>query len=242
VGLLACPRDGLEALVARLVANAQDAEQGTGGGESDGAAWRTPPTPVLKVGGRVLLCAVADLPRDLPSCVPGASDTHLQGETAFVIVDESDAPPDDTDNRPPPEVLRSINGAAARPDEAPGESGNSSEVLCVHLAPGKRGQHVFIHDILPRVISFVGPHLGLGKTICVAGGDAGIGVALVLLQFFFNDDGRMRDGAHGGGAISKSSVRTRLEWIIANRPHANPPRAILKWVNNFLLSPHWWGR
>ncbi|KAI0250087.1 initiator tRNA phosphoribosyl transferase-domain-containing protein [Lactifluus subvellereus] len=241
VGLLACPRDGLEALVARLVANARDAEQSAGGGESDGAAWRTLPTPVSKVRGRVLLCAVADLPRDLLSRIPGASDTHLRGETAFVIVDESDAPPDDTDNRLPPEVLRSIDGAA-RPDEAPGESGNSSDVLRVHLAPGKRGQHVFMHDVLPRVISFIGPHLGLGKTICVAGGDAGIGVALVLLQLFFDDDGRMCDGAHGGGAISKSSVRTRLEWIIADRPHTNPPRAILKWVNNFLLSPHWRGR
>jgi tRNA A64-2'-O-ribosylphosphate transferase len=237
VGLLACPRDGLEALVAQLVANARNTEQGTGSGESDGAVWRTLPTPVLKVGGRVLLCAVSDLPRD----IPGASNTHLQGDTVFVIVDESDAPPDNTDNHPPPEVLRPINGAV-RPDDAPGESGYSSEVLRVHLAPGKRGQHVFMHDVLPRVISFIGPHLSLGKSICVAGGDAGIGVALVLLQLFFDDDGRMRDGAHGSRAISKCSVRTRLEWIIANRPHVNPPRAILKWVNNFLLSPHWRGR
>jgi hypothetical protein len=35
----------------------------------------------------------------------------------------------------------------------------------------------------------------------------------------------------------KKSIRTRLEWIIASRPQANPSRATLKRVNEFLLSP-----
>jgi tRNA A64-2'-O-ribosylphosphate transferase len=241
VELLACSRDALEELVAHLVATAvRDAEQSAGGSGPHGV-WHILPTPVTKVGGRVLLCAVEDLPRDLPVGIPGTSDT--QAEAAFVIVDESDTPPDNIDKTPLPQEGRSIRGIA-RSDKAPGESGNSSKVLRVHLAPGKRGQHVFMHDVLPRVISFSSLHLSLGRTICVAGGDGGIGVALVLLQLFFDDDGRMPNGAHSGGsrAISKSSVRARLEWIIADRPDANPPRAILKRVNSFLLSSHWHGR
>src|SRR5882762_3990017 len=35
----------------------------------------------------------------------------------------------------------------------------------------------------------------------------------------------------------KKSIRTRLEWIIASRPQANPSRATLRRVNKFLLSP-----
>jgi tRNA A64-2'-O-ribosylphosphate transferase len=232
VELLACPRDAIEELVARLVTLGarRDAD-----GVGPLGAWRAPPTPITKVGGRVMLCAVEDLPRNLPVDIPGTCDT--QREVAFVvIVDELDAPLDQTDKIPlPPEGLS--NGGVARSDDG-GE--NASKVLRVHLPPGKRrGQHVFTHDVLPRVISFSSSQLNLGRTICVAGGDGGIGVALVLLQVFFDDDGRMRGGGgSGSGAISKSSVRTRLEWIIADRPGTNPSRAMLKKVNNFLLSPH----
>ncbi len=35
----------------------------------------------------------------------------------------------------------------------------------------------------------------------------------------------------------KPSIRTRLEWVIASRPQANPARATLKRVNEFLLTP-----
>jgi tRNA A64-2'-O-ribosylphosphate transferase len=236
VELLACPRDTIEELVARLVATATRRDADDGGPRG---VWRAPPTPIAKVGGRVMLCAVEDLPRDLPVDIPGNCGDN-QEEVAFVvIVDESDAaPPNQTDKVPlPPEGLS--DGGVARSDDGVQEEGeNASKVLRVHLPPGKRrGQHVFMHDVLPRVISFSSSHLSLGRTICVAGGDGGIGVALVLLQVFFDNDGRMRGDSGSEGAISKSSVRTRLEWIIADRPGANPSRAILKKVNNFLLSP-----
>jgi hypothetical protein len=41
-------------------------------------------------------------------------------------------------------------------------------------------------------------------------------VALVLLQLFFDDEGCLvrSDTMPGGAAVGKSSVRTRLEWII----------------------------
>ena len=236
--LLACPRAQLETLVARLVASmprdAVPSQVGASAGGPQGA-WGSTPAPIMKIGGRVLLCSLADLPQDLPSGVPSPSGTTE--ETAFVIVDdsESDAPPDDTDSRRPASTRS--NGADAPSDAALGESGDpsSSRVLRVRLPPGKRGQHVFLHEVLPCATSFASTHLSLGRAICVAGGDAGIGVALVLLQLFFDDAGKPRS-AQGDAAVSKNSVRTRLEWVIASRPQTNPSRAILKRVNDFLLS------
>ncbi|KAH9067745.1 initiator tRNA phosphoribosyl transferase [Lactarius vividus] len=217
--LLACPRAQLETLVARLVAAIpRDTAPSHGGTDGCGppGPWRPTSVPVLKVGGRVLLCSLADLPQDPQAILLGPSGTAE--ETAFVIVDdsESEVPPDDT-------------------DAAPGDS-SSSRVLHVRLPPGKRGKHVFLHEVLPCVTSFARTHLSLGRAICVAGGDAGVGVALVLLQLFFDDAGMPR-GALGDAATSKNSVRTRLEWVIASRPQTNPSRAILKRVNDFLLSP-----
>jgi tRNA A64-2'-O-ribosylphosphate transferase len=111
----------------------------------------------------------------------------------------------------------------------------------MYLPPGKRGKHLFVHDALPRAVLFARSHLGLGRKICVAGGDEGIGVALVLLQLYFDNGGCLRDlrsdMSKGNSTIGKSSVRTRLEWIIASQPRVNPTRAILKRVNDFFLSP-----
>ncbi|KAH8996820.1 initiator tRNA phosphoribosyl transferase [Lactarius akahatsu] len=234
--LLACPRAQLETLVAQLVAEMpRDTVPSHGGADGGGppGAWRSTPVPVTKVGGRVLLCSLADLPRDLQAILPGPSGTPE--EAAFVIVDdsESDVPPDDTDARCP--APTSSNGADAPSDAAPGDP-PSSRVLRVRLPPGKRGQHVFLHEVLPSVTSFASTHLSPGRAICVAGGDAGVGVALVLLQLFFDDAGKPCR-AQGDAAPSKNSVRTRLEWVIASRPQTNPSRAILKRVNDFLLSP-----
>ncbi|KAF8271045.1 tRNA A64-2'-O-ribosylphosphate transferase [Lactarius quietus] len=229
--LLACPRADLETLVARLVAaTPRDAvpSRGDAAGDDSQGAWRSTPAPVMKVGGRVLLCTLADLPLGLPAGVPHLSDATA--EIAFVVVDESDAPPDDTGAR---------HSAPTRSnDAAPGESEGSSStrVLRVCLPSGKRGQHVFLHQVLPCATSFASTHLSLGRAICVAGGDAGVGVVLVLLQLFFDDDGKPRS-SRSDATISKTSVRTRLEWVIASRPQTNPSRAILKRVNDFLLSP-----
>ena len=105
----------------------------------------------------------------------------------------------------------------------------------MNLPSGRRAQHVFVHEALPRAVSFASSHFSLGRRICVAGGDEGIGVALVFLQLFFGDKGNLvrSDTMPGGTAPGKSSVRTRLEWIIGSRPQVNLSRTILKRVNDF---------
>jgi tRNA A64-2'-O-ribosylphosphate transferase len=206
------------------------------------------PTPVLKVRGRVLLCALVDLPRELPASVPSTCEPDNDGEieeTAFIVVNASNVTPGDTDKTSPIEQPRSSDRETRANTELElgGESEGTSRVLRMHLPLGKRGQHIFVHDILPRAVSFASSHLSLGRKLCVAGGDEGIGVALVLLQLFFDDEGRsLRSGitppSGGAAGAGKSSVRTRLEWIIASRPQVNPSRTTLKRVNDFLLSSH----
>lgn len=203
---------------------------------------------MVKVRGRVLLCTLGDLPRELPASVPSTCGPDNDGgtETAFIVVYASNVTPGDTDKTSPIEPRSDDRGTRANAELDLGENEGTSRVLRMHLPLGKRGEHTFVHNILPRAVSFSGSHLSLGRKLCVAGGDEGIGVALVLLQLFFDDDGSLRRGftttpsASDGTATAgkKSSVRTRLEWIIASRPQVNPSRTILKRVNDFLFSSH----
>ncbi|KAF8491620.1 initiator tRNA phosphoribosyl transferase [Russula emetica] len=251
--LLACSRKDLEAVVVKLVTAARETRQTSGVDGLHGEAWSTLPTPVLKVRGRVLLCTLVDLPRELPVSVPSTCEPDNDGEieTAFIVVYTSNrvTPGGDTDKTSPIEPRSDDRETRANTELELGESEGTSRVLRMHLGPlGKRGQHIFVHDILPRAVSFASSHLSLGRKLCVAGGDEGIGVALILLQLFFDDEGSLRSGSGiitpSGGAgtatatAGKSSVRTRLEWIIASRPQVNPSRTILKRVNDFLLSSH----
>ncbi|KAF8504614.1 hypothetical protein F5888DRAFT_1657161, partial [Russula emetica] len=199
-------------------------------------------TPVLKVRGRLLLCTLVDLPRELPASVPSTCepDNDREIETAFIVVYTSNrvTPGGDTDKTSAIEPHSDDRETRANTELVGlGESEGTSRVLRMHLGPlGKRGQHIFVHDILPRAVSFASSLLSLGRKLCVAGGgDEGISVALVLLQLFFDDEGSLRSGV---GLLRPSSVRTRLEWIIASRPQVNPSRTILKRVNDFLLSSH----
>lgn len=222
-------------------------QQTSGADGLRGGAWSTLPTPVLKVRGRVLLCTLVDLPRELPASVPstGEADNDGEIETAFIVVYASNVTPGDTNKTSSIEPRSDDRETRANTELELGESeGTSLRVLRMHLPLGKRGQHTFVHDILPRAVSFASSHLSLGRKLCVAGGDEGVGVALVLLQLFFDDEGSLRGGitpnASGAAATAagKSSVRTRLEWIIASRSQVNPSRTILKRVNDFLLSSH----
>ena len=139
--------------------------------------------------------------------------------------------------KPHQKDLRSHDGQPGADAAALGESGGgTSRVLRMNLPSVRRAQHVFVHEALPRAVSFASSHFSLGRRrTCVAGGDEGIGVALVFLQLFFGDKGSLvrSDTMSGGTTAGKSSVRTRLEWIIANQPQVNLSRTILKRVNDF---------
>lgn len=64
--------------------------------------------------------------------------------------------------------------------------------LVIHAIAGKKGQHQFLVDVLPRSIAFIKESLVRGSCVCIScdtGNDIGAGVALVALQLFFDESG-----------------------------------------------------
>ncbi|VDC05117.1 unnamed protein product [Peniophora sp. CBMAI 1063] len=170
--------------------------------------WTDSLTPIMKISGRIRLCRLADLPR------AGLDGALLHDKAYFLIYASS--------------------------PEASTTTGPSAHIHRCTLAAGKKGQHDLLRSILPQAVTFASRHLTPeGKDVVVAcddAKDASVGVAVALLQLFFDDNGQLRDEPRRDTA-SKQSIRKRLEWIIASRPEANPSRTTLKRVNDFLLSP-----
>ncbi|KAK7052804.1 tRNA A64-2'-O-ribosylphosphate transferase [Paramarasmius palmivorus] len=111
-------------------------------------------------------------------------------------------------------------------------------ILRIFIPEGKKGQMHFLQVVLPRSMDFIQSCLSQGLPVCVAcptGNDLGVGIAVAALQKFFNSDG-VFVGAESAEVPDKSTIRTRLEWIISDRPEANPSRNTLKRVNEYLLS------
>ena len=139
--------------------------------------------------------------------------------------------------KPRQKDLRSHDGQPGADAAALGESGGgTSRVLRLNLPSGRRTQRAFVHEVLPRAVSFASTHFSLGRRICVAGGDESIGVTLVFPQLFFRDKGSLvrSDTMPGGTAARKSSVRTRLEWIIGTGLNRRPT-IVMKYILLILL-------
>ena len=69
-------------------------------------------------------------------------------------------------------------------------------VLCIQTPQGKRGQHHFLHTVLPQAMSFIALNLEKAHPVCVAcemGTDLSIGVALAALAKFFDDKGELHE-------------------------------------------------
>ncbi|KDQ20986.1 hypothetical protein BOTBODRAFT_100195 [Botryobasidium botryosum FD-172 SS1] len=136
----------------------------------------------------------------------------------------------------------------------------SPPVIRLCNPPGKRGQHSFLSSVLPTATEFIRSKLAQGYTVLVAsqkGDDTSLGIAIVALQYFFNEAGSYtgEDESRTSGSIcsllrdvqrapdnrnftvSKASIRKRLELIQQRIPDANPSRTTLKRVNEFLLTP-----
>ncbi|KAN0081339.1 tRNA A64-2'-O-ribosylphosphate transferase [Tylopilus felleus] len=112
-------------------------------------------------------------------------------------------------------------------------------MLGIQTPEGKRGQHHFLTVVLPRAIPFIGHHLQ-NATVCIAcssGTDVSVGVAVAALALFFRPDGSLSERTNAREDLTKDVLKTRLQWVIASCPQANPSRTTLKRVNDFLLSP-----
>ncbi|EPQ55288.1 initiator tRNA phosphoribosyl transferase [Gloeophyllum trabeum ATCC 11539] len=169
--------------------------------------WTAPPVPIRQVSGALLICRTSDLPTTLPDASPPAEGDSAT--MAYVII---------------------TNDIAEASDSEP-------NVLRLRTPPGKKGQLHFLEIVLPQSVSFIGSALRAGRKVCIAcdeGTDTSVGVALVALQRFFNDEGRLVPD--GKSTADKQTIRTRLQWIISSQARANPSRTTLKRVNEFLLT------
>jgi tRNA A64-2'-O-ribosylphosphate transferase len=122
--------------------------------------WLSNVTTISKIYGKIRLCRLDDLPLRL-------YDRDIPSDLSLILL----SPSFDWVEKDAKRVLR----------------------IC--LSSGKKGQHDFLHNTLPRTVEFATAiweadaapiNILIG---CEDGKDASIGVALVLLQLFFDDNG-----------------------------------------------------
>ncbi|KAF9012558.1 initiator tRNA phosphoribosyl transferase [Cyathus striatus] len=173
------------------------------------------PTPVEKIGGRLMICSLSDLLRPLESF-----KSALDESISYILIMPN---------------TRAIDNATSL------EVTSSNSQLVLELPEGKKGASCFLSSILPSAMPFIRARLSEGQTICVAcesGKDASVGVVLAALGMFFDDDGKfLSNSDRPNPNVNKQTLHTRLEWIVSSRPEANPYRTTLKKVNEFLLTP-----
>ena len=207
------------------------------------SGWITLPTPVLQSNGRILICSNVDLPSPPISLLPN-----------------------DPSNSPPIAFVEITARPIAPPLYTAGQLGPPSlgNHIAIEAPEGKKGQLAFLQGVLPKAIPFISDKLRTGSRICIScdtGRDLSVGVALVALQKFFDHKGSIQEICeesnehrkfllynfnlcpyHSAFPATKESIKSRLQWIISSRPQANPSRATLKRVNEYLLTPELYNR
>jgi tRNA A64-2'-O-ribosylphosphate transferase len=130
--------------------------------------WIVPPSPVIKVAGRLLLSSISDLPLLLPSQFPDSATSS--GNAAYLLVS---TPVDAGSNHPDFGV-------------------HPSRILRLQVPGGKKGQIVFLQVILQQSMDYIQRLLISGNNVCIAcdtGRDLSVGIALAAIQRFFDDSG-----------------------------------------------------
>lgn len=118
--------------------------------------------------------------------------------------------------------------------------------LDVGLGPHKLGSRN-LRTALPFIAEFVRKYLASCKIdadqedsakiliACESGKDLSIGVALVILCLFFDDQGQLMQQTNQRMNVDKNFIRSRLGWISTSMPDANANRATLQSINSFLM-------
>ncbi|KAI0825697.1 initiator tRNA phosphoribosyl transferase [Irpex lacteus] len=226
--LLQADRPGLSNLVAQLVSMESSNAKRDYSSNS--------PSPIARVQGRVMIGLSSDLSANFAT-----PSTSASCRTAYVAI-SGDA------TAQPQQASAAMTTDSTKISEAGTDTPESEEIatiLTLHLLPGKRGQHQFLKSVLPQSLQFIDIQLARDSTsaICICcdtGKDASVGVALAALQLFFDDEGVYIPDSERAGRRpkpDKNSISKRLQWIITSRPQANPSRATLKRVNEYLMTP-----
>jgi len=111
--------------------------------------------------------------------------------------------------------------------------------LYIHLScsTGKVGSRQLRFQLpeLERLRSLLKPESKVLVT-CDSGKDLAVGVALTIICRFCNEDGSLRLFLdQEPAALSKTTIKHRLSWVMISMPDASPSRATLQSVNAYLL-------
>ncbi|KAF8593548.1 initiator tRNA phosphoribosyl transferase [Ceratobasidium sp. AG-I] len=117
--------------------------------------------------------------------------------------------------------------------------------LCVPGFYPKQHPTQFLTQTLPTSLAFIHSHLASSPdsrvaVICKDGKDLSVGVATAALTLYFDDSGNFKEGllASSSAAPTKDLIKRRLQWVLSSCPSANPARATLRRINEYLMSPN----
>lgn len=91
----------------------------------------------------------------------------------------------------------------------------------------------------PRIMRFIRSAVDEARTVRIcdpSGKDLAVGVALATLCLYYTEAGDVSHGQTPAQEIDKVLIRQRLTWLTSSMPAANPSRATLNAVNEFLMS------
>lgn len=123
----------------------------------------------------------------LPAPLPQSEAQDKEDTVAFLVISE-----DFSYEKHPQLLLDPVAGEVAHSPK-PAERNAPNLLLRLQLNAGKRGQHIFLHDTLPKGTAYARDALASGRRIvfaCDTGTDASVGVALAVIALFFSDTGK----------------------------------------------------
>ena len=254
----------------RRVIGAEASENGyIQGAGDDNEGWSNGLTPVVfwKHKDQLLSTIEEDMPALIQRLIrsrpdSGDSDAVRLGSTSLYIGTVMNAStPELYDG-----IITCSNVSPSKPGPKPEDAEkNGTKILHFICSDGKLGSRA-LRSHLPLLLPFV-RSLSIGDKprkillACSTGKDLSVGVALVVLCLFFDDDCMLTLYTSGypsaisadcllpsltqawadnfrvetSKAIDKSIIRRRLTYITMAKPDANPSRSTLQSVNAFLM-------
>lgn len=127
-----------------------------------GSEWMNPPTGVKPVDNKISLCCLADIPTRI-----------LEGK-----------------GLPPFPYIVLRTGSSQNPSESPQKN---PDFFLIYIPTDKKAAERAFKSNLSHCLDFAKRHLQSGRQVCVGcetGKDLSVGLAVAILQVFFDDDGK----------------------------------------------------
>ncbi|CAE7149002.1 unnamed protein product [Rhizoctonia solani] len=115
---------------------------------------------------------------------------------------------------------------------------NARTTLHVRDFNPKQHPTEFLTHTLPLSLHFIHTQLQRPTArvyiLCKDAKDLSVGIATAAITLYFTQSGEFTDANQ---SVTKDLAKKRLQWVLSSCPGANPSRATLKRVNEYLMSP-----